>query len=129
MAFESRKIVKALFKTLKKYPDQEEKVIDSFFDFVVQKKLESYLPNILKIIEAEFVKIEKKEKLRIISAETLNKKTINLITKKVGADNKVVIENEKDEEIIGGFVAYFEGLIYDGSILNQITKIKNNLQK
>lgn len=41
----------------------------------------------------------------------------------------VLLELEVDESLLGGAVAYMGSQVYDGSIKNQLTQIKDNLSK
>ena len=42
---------------------------------------------------------------------------------------EVIIEVEVDESLLGGVVAYMGSQVYDGSIKNQLSQIKDNLSK
>ena len=56
----------------------------------------------------------------------LEEKVLEKITSLIG-QKQVVIENQIDSDIIGGFIFRVGDLQYDASILNQLTKIKREL--
>ena len=75
--------------------------------------------------------LENKIRAKVVSAARLTDKEKNrikdVLSKISGKD--VALEVEVDESLLGGVVAYMGSQVYDGSIKNQLTQIKDNLSK
>jgi F-type H+-transporting ATPase subunit delta len=75
--------------------------------------------------------LENKIRAKVISATRLDKdeqsRIKDALSKISGKD--VALEVEVDESLLGGVVAYMGSQVYDGSIRNQLTQIKDNLSK
>jgi F-type H+-transporting ATPase subunit delta len=75
--------------------------------------------------------LENRIRARVVSAAGLSKqeekKIKGALSKISGKD--VILEVEVDDSLLGGVVAYMGSHVYDGSIKNQLTQIKDNLSK
>ncbi len=75
--------------------------------------------------------LENRVRARVITAAPLSdeerKKIQGALSKISGKD--VILELEVDESLLGGVVAHMGSQVYDGSIKNQLTQIKDNLSK
>ena len=75
--------------------------------------------------------LENRIRARVVTAARLddNEKSRmkDALSKISGKD--VVLEVEVDESLLGGVVAYMGSQVYDGSIKNQLTQLKDNLSK
>jgi len=75
--------------------------------------------------------LENRIRARVVSAAQLNEQEENRIkgalSKISGKD--VILELEVDDSLLGGVVAYMGSRVYDGSIKNQLTQIRDNLSK
>ena len=75
--------------------------------------------------------LENKIRAKVISAAQLSKDEQSRIKdalSKISGKN-VAMEVEVDEGLLGGVVTYMGSQVYDGSIKNQLTQIKDNLSK
>jgi len=76
-------------------------------------------------------KLENRIRARVVTADRMSDKEKSRIkdalSKISGKD--VILEVEIDESLLGGVVAYMGSQVYDGSIKNQLTQIKDNLSK
>ena len=69
-------------------------------------------------------------KVEISSAAKLNKKTLQDLTKQFSrlTGKKVELEVEVDESLIGGIVARYAGMVYDGSVRTQLNRFGETLR-
>lgn len=75
--------------------------------------------------------LENRIRARVVAAARLSdreKSRIKDALSKISGKN-VTLEVEVDESLLGGVVAYMGSQVYDGSIKNQLTQIKDNLSK
>ncbi len=75
--------------------------------------------------------LENRIRARVVSASGLSDEEQNRIRDALSkiSGKEVAIEVEVDESLLGGVVAYMGSQVYDGSIKNQLTQIKDNLSK
>jgi F0F1-type ATP synthase delta subunit len=107
--------------------DTDEKSVNGFFEYLKKKNLTGLLPQIKKHLIRQKESSSVLHTLVIASKHDISKSDIENIKSMIGADNSVLVELIKDESIIGGFSATYDGNIYDGSLRNQITQLRNRL--
>ena len=75
--------------------------------------------------------LENRIRARIVTAARLSDAEKSRIKDALSqiSGKDVALEVEIDESLIGGVVAYMGSQVYDGSIKNQLTQIKDNLSK
>lgn len=75
--------------------------------------------------------LENRIRARVVSAARLSDKEQSRIKDALSkiSGKEVALEVEVDESLLGGVVAYMGSQVYDGSIKNQLTQIKDNLSK
>ena len=75
--------------------------------------------------------LENRVRARVVSAAQLSDKEKSSIKDALSkiSGKEVTLEVEVDESLLGGVVAYMGSQVYDGSIKNQLTQIKDNLSK
>jgi F-type H+-transporting ATPase subunit delta len=75
--------------------------------------------------------MENRIRARVVTAARLSDKEQSRISDALSkiSGKEVALEVEVDESLLGGVVAYMGSLVYDGSIKNQLTQIKDNLSK
>lgn len=133
MKLKEAQYAKTLYEVTKNKERHEiDGVVSSFFKILVQNgqlglakkiitKFESFWNEKEGIIEAKVITRSeiKKESLMVVE---------NYIKEKYEA-GKVVLRNEVDASIQGGVIIKVGDEILDGSIVNQLKKLKNNLSK
>ncbi|MEX0933324.1 MAG: F0F1 ATP synthase subunit delta [Candidatus Paceibacterota bacterium] len=116
----SKSIARALLLALRRGEDPvllATRVKDTFLG----TSYESYLPQIVVYLE-KMSETERKEHLcRIKSSGELSDKEVALIREIFGATSAELIIEKK---LIGGFSAEYEGFLYDASIKNRLTLLK-----
>ncbi len=75
--------------------------------------------------------LENRIRARIVTAARLSDAEKSRIKDALSqiSGKDVALEVEIDESLLGGVVAYMGSQVYDGSIKNQLTQIKDNLSK
>lgn len=119
----SKQLAKALFELLEENPKDLDK---KFFDFISEKKLQAQLPSVLYHFE-KLVNLDKiKKEVQIEVAHEIKTSTIEGIKKHLDIEN--LKENVSlKKELIGGFRAKYNGMIYDSSIMTGLKKLKEQI--
>lgn len=120
---------KVLAQTLLKISKSKnsEKAIKVFFEYLEKKNFLALLPQIKKHLKRKEEESSQTQTLIISTKHDLSSAEVKKIISLVGAKDNVVTEIIKDETIIGGFSATYQGNIYDGSLKNQITQLRTKL--
>jgi F0F1-type ATP synthase delta subunit len=121
----SKKLAQALYEL------GEEKIegLDAkFFDFIEKRKLKAQMPSVLYHLEKITELGREKKGIMIEVAHEVKHETISQIKKFLEAEHLVeIIKNKK--ELIGGFRAKWNGIIYDASISTSLKKLKETIIK
>lgn len=123
----SKLLAQSLMKISQKETSDES--VDAFFSFLKEKNAFYLLPQIKKHLDRDIQKTLAQNKLVISSKHNLSDSEIEQICSLVGAEQNVEKEVLVDESLVGGFSAVYKGNIYDGSLRNQITQLKNQLTR
>ena len=105
-----------------------EKHIDTFIKYLKTHNLQGLLPQVIDHIHRITLRQNESKVLRIYSKYELSTVDVEHIQSVTGAVNAEVTQHV-DETVIGGFSATYAGYMYDGSLHNQITRLKNMLIK
>ena len=120
---------KVLAKVLEKSGVQELSM--KFIHVVLRKERILGIEEIARSYRDLSDQLENKIRAKVVSAARLTDEEENRIKgalSKISGKN-VALEVEVDESLLGGVVAYMGSQVYDGSIKNQLTQIKDNLSK
>lgn len=119
------RILAQSFLELAQKPHAEEG-IDTLINYIVQNNLTGLLPQTLDHMHRILNRSNEINTLHIQSRFPLEPAHIAHIQDITKAHEAEVV-TEIDESIIGGFSATYNGYIYDGSLENQITRLKSML--
>lgn len=108
-------------------PDSE-KHIEAFINYLKTNNLQGLLPQVIDHIDRITSRKSESDVLRIRSKYELSEDDVKNIQSVTGAKNAPITQHV-DETVIGGFSATYAGYMYDGSLQNQITRLKNMLIK
>ena len=125
--FKSKDIAKALFEMVLKGADPEV-VATSFFDFAKTKNLLNQIDGVLYHLDLLMRSDYKNKSLTIVSKHEVSIDLINKIKDKIKIGNDIEIIKEERSDLIGGFVAKYNGKIYDGSLKSQLHKMSQFLK-
>ncbi len=122
---DSKKLAWVLMKLYQSENNDEK--IEKFFMFLKEKGLMVLLPQIKKHFLRYLTMLDEDETLTLISTYALSDSEIQEVKDLVGAPHDVVVYQEVDKDMLGGFSAIYRGNVYDGSLQNQITQLKSRL--
>jgi len=123
---DSRTLAHTVLKIAAK--DDVQKHIETFINYVRENNLVGLLPQVIDHIDRITTRQDESKVLRIRSKYELSDSDVEHIKNVTGADNAEVAQHI-DETVIGGFSASYAGYMYDGSLQNQVTRLKNMLIK
>ena len=99
-----------------------------FFDFIEKRKLKAQMPSVLYHLEKITELNKEKKGIQIEVAHEVKEGIIKQIKTFLKADHlPEVIKTKK--ELIGGFRAKWNGVIYDASISTSLKKLKETIIK
>jgi len=109
------------------------KLSSEFFNIVMRKGREKYIPNIASEYIEAYKKLKKISSITLTTAEALDPAIIEAIEKKLLAsqatEEKVDIESHVDPSIIGGFIIEIGDKLYDDSVKGKLDKLKKTFTK
>jgi F-type H+-transporting ATPase subunit delta len=106
------------------------KYTENFFNILLEKDRFVYLASILDAYRQILDEASGRVRAAVTSAMELDKEEIERIS---GALKKVVkkevdLDVSVDPSLIGGLIAEVEGMVYDGSVKTQISRLKQSLK-
>lgn len=105
-----------------------EKHVEAFMSYLKMNNLQGLLPQVIDHINRITSRQNESDTLRIRSKYELSESDVQHIQLLTGAQSAPVAQHI-DETVIGGFSATFAGYMYDGSLQNQVTRLKDMLIK
>ncbi len=102
-----------------------------FLQLITKKGREVYVQDICNAFETLYLDYNNEVKAKLITSYKVDSAFKNKITSKLVdmIKKNVLLEEEIDEQIIGGFIMQIEDYQYDASVVNQLRKLKNNFNK
>ena len=122
MKYNARNLAKGLFGLVKEDP----KMLEGFVGFCRKKRLTYLLPSMFKYFLRESAREKDENTLKIYTAFGLSENFIDKI-KKISKAESAETECYKKEDLIGGFVAYYQNKVIDASFKNNLAMLKNKL--
>ncbi len=123
----SKELAKSIYEISKK-----EKLPASFFEALISelenRGLSYLLPSLEKRLRFYVDRDKNLSKLKVSFAKEPSKSSIENVQKFVGV-TKDEVETDIDEGLLGGFIAEYDGKIYDGSLKRWIANLKKELQE
>jgi F0F1-type ATP synthase delta subunit len=101
---------------------------EQFFLFIKEKKLEAQLPSILNKLEYLLKNLDEKNKIQIEAPHALSEATVKDIKNFLQVpemEEKVSL----NKELIAGFRARYNGIIYDASFKTGLENLKKSIIK
>ena len=102
--------------------------VAKFMNFLQKNNLIYFLPQILVYLQQESLKQKNQNTVKISASFKIQDILEVKIKKLTGADSKVKTDFLLDKDLIGGFKAEYDDIIYDGSLKNQLNKLKEKLK-
>lgn len=105
-----------------------DKVTMAFFNIILNKGRESYLPEIASEFLEQYKAINGISTIRLVTAGEVDAATINAIKAKfetaASTRSKVEIVHVIDPALIGGFMVEFDDKLYDASVRHQLEQAR-----
>jgi F0F1-type ATP synthase delta subunit len=121
----SKQITVSVYKIIKEQKTSDEHVVDALIEYLTENKLLNLLPQVVNHLERLEKQDSEHNTLNIETATEVDADILAKIHKKFGAPEK--INQNKNAELIGGFVATYRGFVFDASIKNQLKLLRNKL--
>ena len=125
----SKNLAEAIYEISTTSKNDPDILSSAILDYVKSYRLESLLPKAIMYIEDKIKKQHIWKTFYIESKFDLSNEILNKIKNKLNANQPKYVVTQKNDEIIGGFVATYQGMIYDASIKNQLQLLKKILTK
>ncbi len=105
----------------------------AFYDLVLAKGRESFLPEIAENFEEQYRDLKKITSVKLTTATAVSEEFLATIKSKLeGSSNTkeaVEIETAVNPDLIGGFVFEFGDQLYDASVAHRLAEIKKEFAK
>jgi len=122
----SKNLAQALYK-LSTESVPTEKLMLALYNYLEKHHLLALLPATLKHLERLQKNNLKFNSLKVISSLPIDDEILTEIKTLLTVNKSALIEKLDDRELIGGFVATYQGFIYDASLKNQLNLLKSKL--
>ncbi|MEA3453042.1 MAG: F0F1 ATP synthase subunit delta [Patescibacteria group bacterium] len=117
------KLAKLLIELDENNPEKTKEIVKTFVSFMEGNEYQ--LPQILRVVEKKAQEQREKNTLYITLSDEMD--IVDKIKQVVGADKDVPIEISIDKSLKGGFIAQYNGKLYNGSISKQLQKIREKI--
>ncbi|HRO09033.1 MAG TPA: ATP synthase F1 subunit delta [Saprospiraceae bacterium] len=105
----------------------------AFFDIVIRKGREMYLPDIAKEFISQYKQLNNISTVKITTATPISDTALNQIKTKLVDDNRPVdkldIQTEVNPDIMGGFIIEIGDKLYDASVLRSLEQLKKEFSQ
>jgi F0F1-type ATP synthase delta subunit len=125
----SRDITQTILFSEKNGNIDAKKLASNTLAYLKKQNLEHLLPEILRILEQEGLKEAEQESVVIETAREVSESMLKQISSKLLDCAEGKPEQVVNEDLIGGFVAKHNGVIYDASLKRKIELLKKELVK
>ncbi len=116
----------SIFKEI--FGDKYDELSTAFFNIILKKGRESYLPEIAAEFEKQYKVVKGITAVKITTASPLSDKELQRIKDKL-LDSNITAESIEfttavDEDLIGGFVIKIEDNLYDASVARKLKELR-----
>lgn len=119
---------KAIFDQL--FKGKFDKLTIAFFDIILSKGRESYLPEIAQSFIDQYNTLKGISKVRVTTATAISDKDLEAIRAKLLAsnvtDDSIQFETKVDPSIIGGVVIKIGDKLYDASVQRKLNELRKD---
>jgi len=122
MSINSRQLARALSETLQAHPKKAEKVLEAFMIFCREKHLGNLIPRVARILIGAQQKKSADSKIFVKAHSARSANLVSQVRHLVDAPSQAEVSLEEDSSLLGGFVAFYQGKLYDASVKSQLKK-------
>jgi len=119
----SRTIARAVYELAQDSANKN--VAEDLVEYLDRNNLMSLLAVIIQNVEYMHQEAKSHKRLDIVSAYVLPGNAVKEIQKVLCAEHAGVAREDKN--LIGGFIAEYNGVVYDASVATQLTRLKHVL--
>lgn len=120
-------IIKAIFE------QKVDKLTSSFFNILVSKGRESYLPEIAQSFLDQYRQLKNISVVKLITAVPMDEKTLEALRQKLvsstSTQNNIELVTVVKPGILGGFQLEFDNKLYDASIQHRLEELRKTIEK
>ncbi len=113
------------------FGDKAGKTTMAFFDIIIRKGREMYLPDIARAFINQYKNLNEISTVKITTAVPVSDKVLNEIKSKLSDTNtpmnKLDIETQINPDIMGGFIIEIGDKLYDASVQRTLDQLKKEL--
>ena len=120
-------IAKSLTSLVEDEGKDAKSVVKDFFAFMKANNLSGLIPSVLKQLEKQRSAKKDESAIQVRSAQKLSGESEEKIRKMLGVGKNVAIEAQADASVLGGFVARFQGIEYEGSFERSVNFLEKSL--
>jgi len=119
----------SIFKAL--FEGKADELTSAFFDIIIKKGREQYLPEIADQVIAQYKAIKGMTSATVITASEITPEQSAEIKKQLAsmgaAGDSVALETKIDPSIIGGFILEIGDKLYDASVKSKLAGLKKEI--
>jgi F0F1-type ATP synthase delta subunit len=119
----SRAIAQSVYELAQDSANKD--VAGNLVTYLERNNLMPLLGSVVEHLERIRTTASAKLELDIVSAHKLPDSTVKEIKKSLGADQLGTVT--EDASLVGGFVAEYNGVVYDASVTTQLNRLKSTL--
>lgn len=120
-----------IFKAL--FSENFDELSMAFFNIILNKKRESFLPEIADEFINQYRKIKEISTVTLVTAAPISDDTLTGIKEKLlsstATSKHIEIVSSVDPSILGGFVLEFDNQRYDASVVHKLEQLKKEFTK
>ena len=113
------------------FGDKTGKTTMAFFDIIIRKGREMYLPDIARAFITQYKELNEISTVKITTAVPVSDTVLNEIKSKLADTNtpmdKLDIETQVNPDIMGGFIIEIGDKLYDASVQRTLDQLKKEL--
>lgn len=113
------------------FKDKYNKLTNLFFNTIIRKRRESYLPEIAVEFLHQYKMYNNITEIKLTTAYPIQENELNSIAAKINESSlsgeALDIQLNVDERIIGGFILQMGDKLYDASVRHKLNVLKNEL--
>ncbi len=123
---DSKKMAKVLIDLYTKR-GASDTALDAYLNFLEEKKALHLLPSIVKHVERLQGDLLDSQTLSIRAAQPLDEESLLNFCKSAGISKETPVRFFEEKDLLGGFIASYDGRIYDASLRGQVQHLKKIL--
>lgn len=118
---------KTLLQMVEDSTDSIDEVVERFVRFVQKRNLVYVLPQVVRYLESVEANSKQGREVCITTRGDVPSDILDVIKKEVSAPNDAPVVHRKDPQLLGGFKARYNNVLYDASIQRNLRRLRREL--